>query len=154
MTSISGWFPLATEFVFDPAGACAEALADTQCGCAGASLLARLRHTPLERVIIPWGSAISLAPSPLVCAIIGAAFFPAMDWLASFGLYPGYHYTSQHVSELTAIGAPLRHFRMRWDLPRCHSPSLLGSGVQALEDRPGAAGLFALTSLIWAGART
>ena len=60
---------------------------------------------------------MSLTRSLLACGIVGAAFFLAMDFVAAFWLYPGYDYTAQQVSELSAIGAPSRDFWMTMGFP-------------------------------------
>lgn len=43
----------------------------------------------------------------LVCGIVSSALYIGTDILASMP-YPGYSYTAQQVSELSAIGAPTR----------------------------------------------
>jgi len=46
-----------------------------------------------------------------------AAFFILSDIAAATWFYPGYDYTSQQVSELSAIGAPSRDFWMLMEFP-------------------------------------
>ena len=46
----------------------------------------------------------------LVCGILSSVLYIGSDILAATMLYPGYSYTSQQVSELSAIGAPTRTF--------------------------------------------
>ncbi len=46
----------------------------------------------------------------LVCGIFSSVLYIGSDILAATMLYPGYSYTSQQVSELSAIGAPTRTF--------------------------------------------
>ena len=45
----------------------------------------------------------------LICGIISSILYITTDILAATVLYPGYDYTSQQVSELSAIGAPTRN---------------------------------------------
>lgn len=65
----------------------------------------------------------------LLCGIIGGAFFVAMDLAASFWLYPGYDYTSQQVSELSAIGAPSRDAWMTLGFPHAALTLAFAIGV-------------------------
>ena len=44
----------------------------------------------------------------LVCGIMSSLLYIATDIIAATMLYPGYSYTSQQVSELSAIGAPTK----------------------------------------------
>ena len=44
----------------------------------------------------------------LLCGIFSSVLYIATDILAATFLYPGYDYTSQQVSELSAVGAPTR----------------------------------------------
>lgn len=53
----------------------------------------------------------------LACGIAAAALYVAMDLMAAFLIYPGYDYTAQQVSELSAIGAPSRDFWMAMGTP-------------------------------------
>jgi len=46
----------------------------------------------------------------LICGIISSILFIMSDILASTVIYSGYDYTSQQVSELSAINAPSRNF--------------------------------------------
>jgi hypothetical protein len=46
----------------------------------------------------------------LVCGILASLLYISMDVGAAFLFYPGYDYTAQQVSELSAIGAPSRAF--------------------------------------------
>jgi hypothetical protein len=99
---------------------------------------------------------MSLTRSLLVCGIVGAAFFVAMDWLASFCLYPGYDYTSQQVSELSAIGSPTRDFWMTMGFPYAALSFAFAFGVWSasagrtrLRLTAVLLALFALNSLIW-----
>lgn len=92
----------------------------------------------------------------LVCGISGAVFFLGMDLAASFWLYPGYDYTSQQVSELSAIGAPTRDFWMAMGYPYAALSVAFASGVwRAGAGRIGLRitavllALFALNSFLW-----
>ena len=42
----------------------------------------------------------------LTCGIVAAPFFIVTDIVAATLVYPGYEYSAQQVSELSAIGAP------------------------------------------------
>jgi hypothetical protein len=53
----------------------------------------------------------------LLCGVIAAPFFILTDIVAATWFYPGYDYTSQQVSELSAIGAPSRDFWMLMGYP-------------------------------------
>jgi hypothetical protein len=56
----------------------------------------------------------------LVCGIVSSVLYLGTDILAATVLYPGYSYTAQQVSELSAIGAPTRQLwiamSMAWAL--------------------------------------
>ena len=92
----------------------------------------------------------------LACGIVGAALFLAMDWIASFWLYPGYDITSQQVSELSAIGAPSRPFWMTLGFLHAALTFAFAYGVwRASAGRRGVKALaallalFALNSFLW-----
>jgi hypothetical protein len=53
----------------------------------------------------------------LVGGVIAAPFFILTDIVAATLVYPGYDYTAQQVSELSAIGAPSRDFWMLMGYP-------------------------------------
>lgn len=53
----------------------------------------------------------------LVSGIVAALCYILTDVLAATLLYPGYDYTAQQVSELSAIGAPSRQFWMAMGYP-------------------------------------
>ena len=46
----------------------------------------------------------------LICGVVAAPFFILTDIVAATLVYPGYDYSAQQVSELSAIGAPSRDF--------------------------------------------
>jgi hypothetical protein len=99
---------------------------------------------------------MSLRRALLACGIVGAALFIAMDLVASFWLYPGYDYTAQQVSELSAIGAPSRDFWLTMGLPHFALSFAFALGVwRASAGRTSLRiiavllALFALNSLIW-----
>jgi hypothetical protein len=93
----------------------------------------------------------------LVCGIVSAVLYIAGDVTAATFFYPGYDYTSQQVSELSAIGAPSRPFWMVMTYPYNLLTIAFAAGVWAA-----AAGavrlrvtavlilLFALNSQVWA----
>jgi hypothetical protein len=66
-------------------------------------------HLRLEAVASPMISAERLRRTLLACGLVGAAFYPLADILASWR-YPGFSYRDQAVSELFAIGAPTSDF--------------------------------------------
>ena len=99
---------------------------------------------------------MSLTRLLLACGIVGAAFFIAMDFVASFWLYPGYDYTAQQVSELSAIGAPSRDFWMAMGFPYAGLSFAFALGVWrasagrvSLRTTAVLIGLFALNSFVW-----
>lgn len=53
----------------------------------------------------------------LVCGLLVAPFFILTDIAAATLFYPGYDYSAQQVSELSAIGAPSRDFWMVMGYP-------------------------------------
>jgi hypothetical protein len=99
---------------------------------------------------------MSLTRLLLACGILGAVLFVAMDWIASFWLYPGYDFTSQQVSELSAIGAPSRNYWMALGFPHAALTFAFAYGVwRARAGRRSLAitavllTLFALNSFLW-----
>ncbi|WP_224701843.1 DUF998 domain-containing protein [Devosia aquimaris] len=99
---------------------------------------------------------MSLTRLLLACGIVGAAFFIAMDFVSSFWLYPGYDYTAQQVSELSAIGAPSRNFWMAMGFPYAGLSFAFALGVWrasagrvSLRTTAVLIGLFALNSFVW-----
>lgn len=99
---------------------------------------------------------MSLTRLLLACGILGAVLFVAMDWVASFWLYPGYDFTSQQVSELSAIGAPSRNTWMALGFPYAALTFAFAYGVwRARAGRRSLAitavllTLFALNSFLW-----
>ncbi|WP_158626128.1 DUF998 domain-containing protein [Arsenicitalea aurantiaca] len=92
----------------------------------------------------------------LACGIVGAVFFLAMDVVASFWLYPGYDYTAQQVSELSAIGAPSRDFWMTMGIPYAALSFAFalgvwraGAGRRRITATAVLLALFAFNSLVW-----
>jgi hypothetical protein len=53
----------------------------------------------------------------LLCGILAAPLFILTDAIAATFVYPGYDYSAQQVSELSAIGAPSRDFWMLMGYP-------------------------------------
>jgi hypothetical protein len=99
---------------------------------------------------------VSLTRLLLACGIVGAALFIGMDFVASFRLYPGYDYTAQQVSELSAIGAPSRSFWMTMGFFHAALSFAFALGVGrasagriSLMITAGLLALFALNSFIW-----
>jgi heme/copper-type cytochrome/quinol oxidase subunit 4 len=60
---------------------------------------------------------MSFARILLFCGVAAAALYAGMDVVAGTFLYPGYDFTTQQVSELSAIGAPSRPFWMALGYP-------------------------------------
>lgn len=60
---------------------------------------------------------MTLARFLLICGILAAPFFILTDIVAATLFYPGYDYSAQQVSELSAIGAPSRDFWMIMGYP-------------------------------------
>jgi len=60
---------------------------------------------------------MTLARFLLICGILAAPLFILTDIVAATLLYPGYDYSAQQVSELSAIGAPSRDFWMVMGYP-------------------------------------
>ena len=92
----------------------------------------------------------------LICGILAAPLFILTDIGAAVWLYPGYSYTAQQVSELSAIGAPSRDFWMLMSYPYFaltlgFAAGLWRAAVRSWPLRVCAVlvGLFALNSFLW-----
>ncbi|MCG6115445.1 MAG: DUF998 domain-containing protein [Mesorhizobium sp.] len=92
----------------------------------------------------------------LACGIAASLLFIGMDLVASAFLYPGYDFTSQQVSELSAIGAPSRDFWLAMGFPYAVLSLLMAIGVwRAAAGRTSLKvcgtliGLFTLNGLLW-----
>ena len=92
----------------------------------------------------------------LICGILAAPLFILTDIVAAVSLYPGYDYTAQQVSELSAIGAPSRDFWMLMSYPyfALTAAFALGlwqsaAGSRSLKFTAILIGLFAINSLLW-----
>jgi len=92
----------------------------------------------------------------LFCGILAAPLFILTDIVAAVWLYPGYDYTAQQVSELSAIGAPSRDFWMAMSYPYFaltlgFAAGLWGAAERSWPLRVCAAliGVFAFNSLLW-----
>ncbi len=99
---------------------------------------------------------MSLTRLLLACGILGAVLFIAMDWIAAFWFYPGYDFTAQQVSELSAIGAPSRPFWMTLGVPHAALTFAFAYGVWrasagrwSLMITAALLALFALNSFLW-----
>lgn len=75
----------------------------------------------------------------LVCGVLAAICYIGADIVAATWLYPGYDYTAQQVSELSAVGAPSRPFWVVMMYP--YTALTLACGVGVWE---AAAGRFSL----------
>jgi hypothetical protein len=60
-----------------------------------------------DRASAPPSASVNMEQALLGCGVISSVLYIGTDMLAA-GLYRGYSYTSQQVSELSAIGAPTR----------------------------------------------
>jgi hypothetical protein len=60
-----------------------------------------------RRLSAAWSTRSAVARGLLVCGVVSSVLYIGTDLLAA-ALYPGYSYTAQQVSELSAIGAPTR----------------------------------------------
>ena len=92
----------------------------------------------------------------LACGIAASVLFIGMDLMAAVYLSPGYDYTAQQVSELSAIGAPSREFWMAMSYPYALLSLAFALGVwRAAEGRRSLRtsavliGLFALNGFLW-----
>lgn len=65
----------------------------------------------------------------LLCGVAAGAFYIGTDLAAATLLYPGYDYTAQQVSELSAIGAPSRPFWMAMGYPYTLLTLAFGAGI-------------------------
>lgn len=99
---------------------------------------------------------MSLTRVLLACGVAAAVFYLAMDVVAGALLYPGYDYTSQQVSELSAIGAPSRAFWLAMSYPYTVLSLAFAAGVwrasmnrRSLQVAAVIIGLFAVNSLLW-----
>ena len=63
----------------------------------------------------------------IICAIMSSMLYVSTDVIAATTLYPGYSYTSQQVSELSAIGAPTRSLWVA--MSSIWSPLVIGFGI-------------------------
>jgi hypothetical protein len=88
--------------------------------------------------------------------MVAAPFFILTDIAASTLFYPGYDYTAQQVSELSAIGAPSRDFWMAMAYPYTLLTLFLAAGVwlssagrTSLKAAAVLIALFAINSFAW-----
>ena len=65
----------------------------------------------------------------LLCGLLASIVYVATDLAAAALFYPGYDYTAQQVSELSAIGAPSRPFWMLLAYPYSLLTAAFGVGV-------------------------
>jgi len=92
----------------------------------------------------------------LICGILAAPLFILTDLVAAVWLYPGYDYTAQQVSELSAIGAPSRDFWMLMSYPYFVLTVAFAIGLwraaqgkRSLTITAALIGLFSVNSLLW-----
>jgi hypothetical protein len=92
----------------------------------------------------------------LVCGVVAAPFFILTDIVAATLVYPGYDYTAQQVSELSAIGAPSRDFWMVMGFPYNLLTLAFAAGVwlaagrrTSLKVAAALIAIFAVNSLAW-----
>ncbi len=72
---------------------------------------------------------MSLTRGLLICGVVAAVLFILADIVAAKLIYPGYDYTAQQVSELSAIGAPSRPFWMAMTYPYALLTAAFAVGV-------------------------
>lgn len=70
----------------------------------------------------------------LICGTLAAPFFVLTDIIAAILVYPGYDYSAQQVSELSAIGAPSREFWMLMGYPYNLLTLAFAAGVWLVAD--------------------
>jgi hypothetical protein len=99
---------------------------------------------------------VSVVRLLLICGIAAAPVFTLTDIAAATLFYPGYDYTAQQVSELSAIGAPSRNFWMIMAYPYALLTLALAVGVWlasagrlSLKITAALIVLFAINSLAW-----
>lgn len=92
----------------------------------------------------------------LICGALASALYIGTDIVAATFLYPGYDYTSQQVSELSAIGSPSRAFWMVMAYPYCLLTVIFAVGVWrvaagrlSLRTAAVLITLFAINALAW-----
>jgi hypothetical protein len=91
----------------------------------------------------------------LICGILAAPLFILTDLAAATWFYPGYDYTAQQVSELSAIGAPSRDFWMLMGYPYVALTLAFAAGLWRASARPTLRiaaiiiVLFAINSFAW-----
>lgn len=99
---------------------------------------------------------MSITRALLTCGVLAAAAYIATDITAATLFYPGYDYTAQQVSELSAIGAPSRPFWMVMGYPYSLLTLAFALGVWlaagsrwTLKVTASVLGLFALNGFVW-----
>lgn len=99
---------------------------------------------------------MSLPRVLLICGIAAAVLYIGMDIVAARLFYPGYDYTAQQVSELSAIGAPSRPFWMAMGYPYglltlafAAGVWLASAGRVSLRIAAVLLGLFAVNGFLW-----
>lgn len=70
----------------------------------------RHQHTGPADLKVGRSTSVTIRRLLLACGILASLLYIAMDVVAATFFYPGYDYTAQQVSELSAIGAPSRSF--------------------------------------------
>jgi hypothetical protein len=92
----------------------------------------------------------------LGCGILAAPLFILTDITAATFIYPGYDYTAQQVSELSAIGAPSRDFWMVMGYPYNLLTVALAAGLwltagkrTSLKVTSALIVIFAINSFLW-----
>jgi hypothetical protein len=99
---------------------------------------------------------MSLPRLLLICGVLAAPLFILTDIAAAVWFYPGYDYSAQQVSELSAIGAPSRDFWMLMGYPYNVLTLAFAAGLwlaagerQSLRWAAALIVLFAVNSFLW-----
>ena len=85
----------------------------------------------------------------LACGILSSLLYIATDVITATALYPGYSYTSQQVSELSAIGAPTRSFWIAMTIVWSPLVIAFGIGVWLLAGQKHALRVTGILLAIW-----
>lgn len=99
---------------------------------------------------------MSLTRSLLICGVVATALYIATDLAAALLFYPGYDYSAQQISELSALGAPSRPFWLLMSYP--YALLLIAFAAGVWRAAAGDLGLrvvaaliafFAVTGIVW-----
>ena len=85
----------------------------------------------------------------LVCGILSSLLYIATDIITAMAFYPGYSYTSQQVSELSAIGSPTRSLWVAMTIVWSPLVIAFGIGVWLLAGQKRALRVTGILLAIW-----